>query len=135
MALSSVLRGIFGGCLRPTLIKPHMSQFGSVRFRYTVSTPKLMVCGVPRDSTDEDIRKAFEPLGNVVEAKIAADSVTGKCRGFGYITFETVEEARKAQIARAGTAAKFLGVWIPFYCTIKPWTRWRQSSAGTVRVD
>lgn len=135
MALSSGLRGIFGGCLRPTLIKTNMSQFGSVRFRYTVSTPKLYVCGVPMDSTDEDLRKAFEPLGNVVEAKIAADRVTGKCRGFGHVTFETVEEARKAQIARAGTAAKFMGVWIPFDDNFQPRTRWRQSSAGTVRVD
>lgn len=39
---------------------------------------------------------SFAKAGKVVEANVVADKMTGRSRGFGFVTMETEEEAKKA---------------------------------------
>lgn len=57
---------------------------------------KLFVGGISWNVKNEDLQKAFEEIGEVVEAVIIMDRATGKSKGFGFVTMKTVEDAQKA---------------------------------------
>ncbi|EPS59908.1 hypothetical protein M569_14896, partial [Genlisea aurea] len=50
-------------------------------------------------------------------AKVIVDRGSGRSKGFGFVTFETVEEAEKA---RDGMNAKFLDGWVIFVDPARP---------------
>ena len=64
---------------------------------------KLFVGGVSWDTTEEGLRKAFEPFGEVSEAKIITDRETGRSRGFGFVTFVDASNAMAAIAKLDGT--------------------------------
>lgn len=45
------------------------------------------------DTTEEDLRKAFEGYGEVSTVNIITDQYTGKPRGFGFVEMPTKSEA------------------------------------------
>lgn len=57
---------------------------------------KLYVGGLAWATTDEGLGAAFAPFGKVVSAKVVKDRETGRSRGFGFVEYETPEEAKKA---------------------------------------
>lgn len=57
---------------------------------------KLFVGGLNWKTTDDGLRKAFEPFGPISEAKVITDRETGRSRGFGFVTFADSETADKA---------------------------------------
>ena len=57
---------------------------------------KLFVGGVSWDTSDEGLKNAFTPYGEVVEAKIITDRETGRSRGFGFVTFADDQSAQRA---------------------------------------
>jgi RNA recognition motif-containing protein len=59
-------------------------------------SPKLFVGNLSFNTTENDLQDAFAAHGTVVEANLLMDRVTGKPRGFGFITMSTPEEAQKA---------------------------------------
>lgn len=59
------------------------------------STVSLYVKGLQDDVTDQSLRSLFEPFGRVLSATVPRDS-SGKCRGFGFVNYGTVQEATKA---------------------------------------
>ena len=50
-------------------------------------------------------------------AKVITDRISGRSKGFGFVTYATIEEAEKA---RAGMNAKFLDGWVIFCDPAKP---------------
>lgn len=116
-----------------------------------------MACnaGLSRLTTDEKLKEAFAPFGNLVEgiflfnlycitcylgilfylvnftrshqtdvlilvniaAKVIVDRACGRSKGFGFVTYGTIEEAEKA---REGMNAKFLDGWVIFVDPAKP---------------
>ena len=56
----------------------------------------LYVKNISDDIDDQTLRKRFSEIGTVTSAKIMADPVTEKSRGFGFVCFSTPEEAAKA---------------------------------------
>ena len=48
------------------------------------------------DSTDEDLRRAFEAFGKVTSASVIKDRDSGRSRGFGFVEMPEQEEAQKA---------------------------------------
>lgn len=48
---------------------------------------------------EEDLKKLFEPYGEVVSAKVISDRETGRSRGFGFVEMKSNEEAGKAMLA------------------------------------
>lgn len=56
---------------------------------------KIFVGGLAQCTTQEALKKHFQQFGNV-EAIVMTDRNTGRSRGFGFCTFETLEAAEKA---------------------------------------
>jgi RNA recognition motif-containing protein len=63
---------------------------------------RLFVGNLAFNTTEEDLRSAFEAHGTVVEAKIITDRESGRSRGFGFLTMGTDEEAQRAIEAMNG---------------------------------
>jgi len=57
---------------------------------------RLFVGGLSWDTTDEELRKAFEAHGEVVEAVVIKDRGTGRSRGFGFVTYADANEGKVA---------------------------------------
>ncbi len=51
---------------------------------------------LPREATEEDLRKAFEAFGQVTSVKIITDKFTGDSRGFGFVEMSSNSEAQAA---------------------------------------
>ncbi|KAK6244850.1 hypothetical protein QUC31_011259 [Theobroma cacao] len=111
MAFASRFRRILTG---PS---PLCSQFASVRLNSTLTSPKLFISGLSRETTDDQFNEAFTPFGQIVEAKVIRDRATGRSKGFGFVTYTAIEEAEKA---REEMNAKFLHGWVIFVDPAKP---------------
>lgn len=57
---------------------------------------KLYVGNVSFETTEEDLRGAFEQFGTVTEVHVASDRFTGRPRGFAFVTFSTEQESKLA---------------------------------------
>ena len=63
---------------------------------------KLFVGNLSFDTTENDLQDAFAAHGTVVEANLMMDRMSGRPRGFGFVTMSTPEEAEKAIQAMNG---------------------------------
>src|SRR6478736_7851786 len=57
---------------------------------------KLFVGNLSFNTTENDLQDAFAAHGTVVEANLMMDRVSGRPRGFGFVTMGSPEEAQKA---------------------------------------
>ncbi len=57
---------------------------------------KLFVGNLSFNTTENDLQDAFAAHGQVVEATLMMDRMTGRSRGFAFVTYSTPEEAQKA---------------------------------------
>ena len=63
---------------------------------------KLFVGNLSFNTTENALHDAFAAHGTVVEANLMMDRMTGRPRGFGFVTMGTPEEAQKAIAAMHG---------------------------------
>jgi len=63
---------------------------------------KLFVGNLSFKTTENDLHEAFAAHGTVVEANLMMDRMTGRSRGFAFVTMSTPEEAEKAIAAMNG---------------------------------
>ena len=63
---------------------------------------KLFVGNLSFNTTENDLQDAFAAHGTVVEANLMVDRMSGRPRGFGFVTMGTPEEAQKAIEAMNG---------------------------------
>jgi RNA recognition motif-containing protein len=64
---------------------------------------KLFVGNLSFNTTENDLHDAFSAHGTVVEATLMQDRMTGRSRGFGFVTMSTNEEAQAAIAAMNGS--------------------------------
>lgn len=57
---------------------------------------KLFVGNLDFSAQDQDLADLFAPFGAVVSAKVLMDRDTGRPRGFGFVEFQSANEAREA---------------------------------------
>jgi ribosomal protein S18 len=57
---------------------------------------KLFVGNFSFSVGDEQLREYFAKYGNIVSAKVMTEGFGGRSRGFGFVEFETAEDAQKA---------------------------------------
>jgi cold-inducible RNA-binding protein len=57
---------------------------------------KLYVGNLSYNTTSEELQQAFSQAGSVVEAVVMMDKMTGRSRGFGFVTMASQEDADKA---------------------------------------
>lgn len=57
---------------------------------------KLFVGSLPFSTTSDQLREIFAKAGQVTEANVVMDKMTGRSRGFGFVEMATEEDAKKA---------------------------------------
>ena len=65
---------------------------------------KLFVGNLSFKTTENDLQDAFSAHGTVVETNLMMDRMTGRPRGFAFVTMSTPEEAQKAIEALNGAS-------------------------------
>lgn len=58
---------------------------------------KLYVGSLSYDTTEDSLKKAFSKFGTVEEAVVITDKMSGRSKGFGFITMSTDKEAEAAR--------------------------------------
>ncbi|KAG5205117.1 hypothetical protein JEQ12_019562 [Ovis aries] len=61
---------------------------------------KLFIGGLSFEITDESLRSHFEQWGTLTDCVVMRDPNTKRSRGFGFVTYATVEEVDAAMNAR-----------------------------------
>ncbi len=57
---------------------------------------KLFVGSLPFTTTSDELKQLFAAVGEVVEANIVTDKMTGRSRGFGFVEMSKEEDAKSA---------------------------------------
>ena len=57
---------------------------------------KLYVGNLASETSEADLRALLEPFGTIVEINIINDRMTGRPRGFAFVTMGSVTEGRAA---------------------------------------
>ncbi|KAL9711742.1 Cinnamyl-alcohol dehydrogenase Flavonol reductase/cinnamoyl-CoA reductase [Leucoagaricus gongylophorus] len=57
---------------------------------------KIYIGNLSWSSTDDTLREAFSPYGQVLDCIVMRDRDTGRSRGFGFVTYGTSQEADAA---------------------------------------
>ncbi len=56
----------------------------------------IYVGNLTPDTTEDEVRQAFESFGEIASVKIIRDGSTGESRGFGFVEFPSEEQAKAA---------------------------------------
>jgi RNA recognition motif-containing protein len=64
---------------------------------------KLFVGGLPFATTDDELKELFAAHGAVASATVVRDRDSGRSKGFGFVEFESEDEAKAAQTALNGS--------------------------------
>ncbi|ETO11680.1 apoptosis-promoting RNA-binding protein TIA-1/TIAR, partial [Reticulomyxa filosa] len=80
-------------------------QMNARRNRGRTTSPgnNLYVKPLAPDLTDDKLRELFGPFGNIISAKVMRNPETNQSRGFGFVCFETKEEASQALVKLNGS--------------------------------
>ena len=57
---------------------------------------EVFVGGLDRDAAEEDVRKVFEKMGEIVEIRLHKSSSTNKNKGYAFVEYAKKESARRA---------------------------------------
>lgn len=57
---------------------------------------KIYVGNLPYAATEDDLRQAFEAIGEVQSVKVIKDEATGRSKGFGFVEMTSDEDADRA---------------------------------------
>eukprot|EP00252_Welwitschia_mirabilis_P006508 TRINITY_DN17397_c0_g1_i1.p1 TRINITY_DN17397_c0_g1~~TRINITY_DN17397_c0_g1_i1.p1 ORF type:complete len:353 (-),score=19.13 TRINITY_DN17397_c0_g1_i1:173-1186(-) len=61
-----------------------------------VSHRKVFVYGLALETTSEDLKSVFSKYGEMEECDVVSDRVSGKCKGYGFVTYKTMAQAQAA---------------------------------------
>lgn len=64
---------------------------------------KLFVGSLPFATTSDELRAIFAKAGQVADANVVMDKMTGRSRGFGFVEMATEADAKKAVDSLNGT--------------------------------
>ena len=56
----------------------------------------IYVGNLPYKTTEDDLKNAFAPFGQVASVKIVVDRYTGRSKGFGFVDMPSDDEAKAA---------------------------------------
>src|ERR1700722_15141993 len=65
---------------------------------------KLFVGNLSFNTTENDLQEAFAAHGTVLEANLMMDRMSGRSRGFAFVTMSSPDEAQKAIQAMHGAS-------------------------------
>lgn len=67
------------------------------QFQEDLQKRKLFIGSVPYTTTTENLKEYFSQFGAIEDCIVMKDSNTGRSRGFGYVTYSSVEEVDECQ--------------------------------------
>ncbi|KAJ1422585.1 RNA-binding domain superfamily [Sesbania bispinosa] len=79
-----------------TLVEEHMELEAIAKQRKIKKEHEIFVGGLDRDATEEDLKKVFQRIGEVVEVRLHKNSSTNKNKGYAFVKFANKEHAKKA---------------------------------------
>lgn len=62
----------------------------------------LIVKYLPETMTEEGLKNLFSSYGNIIKCRIISDKATGRSKGYGFVKFESEENAKAATVAMQG---------------------------------
>jgi RNA recognition motif-containing protein len=80
----------------------HTSDSAAVIQPYQQMSTKLFVGNLSFNTTENDLQDLFAAYGPVQQVDMIMDRMTGRPRGFGFVTMENQEDAKKAVEALHG---------------------------------
>jgi RNA recognition motif-containing protein len=87
---------------------------------------KLFVGNISFNTTENDLQDAFAAHGTVTEANLMVDRMSGRPRGFGFVTMSTPEEAQKAIQAMNGASLDGRNLTVNLARPREETLRWRR---------
>uniref|UniRef100_A0AAY4BY66 RRM domain-containing protein n=1 Tax=Denticeps clupeoides TaxID=299321 RepID=A0AAY4BY66_9TELE len=75
------------------------SSNGSSSLADQLSKTNLYIRGLHPGTTDQDLVKLCQPYGKIVSTKSILDKTTNKCKGYGFVDFDSPASAQKAVTA------------------------------------
>ncbi|KAL5216198.1 hypothetical protein ABZP36_007599 [Zizania latifolia] len=57
---------------------------------------EVLIGGLPRDTTEEDLRELCEPFREIYEVRLMMDKETKENKGFTFVTFSAKDGAQRA---------------------------------------
>jgi heterogeneous nuclear ribonucleoprotein A1/A3 len=82
-------------CLSGSTYEPVFKEIERVAGE-DVASRKLFVHGLPFDLTGDRLQSVFSEFGEILEVHIVTDKQSGRSKGFGFVTFKRLEDARRA---------------------------------------
>ncbi|GAU37683.1 hypothetical protein TSUD_209720 [Trifolium subterraneum] len=79
-----------------TLYEEHMEFEAVAKERKIRKEHEIFVGGLDREATEEDLRKVFQRIGEVVEVRLHKNSSTNKNKVYAFVEFANKEHAKKA---------------------------------------
>ncbi|XP_057685423.1 RNA-binding motif, single-stranded-interacting protein 2-like isoform X2 [Corythoichthys intestinalis] len=71
-----------------------------------LSKTNLYIRGLHPGTTDHDLVKLCQPYGKIVSTKAILDKTTNKCKGYGFVDFDSPASAQKAVTALKGVGVQ-----------------------------
>lgn len=90
-ALAILLLAVF-------LIRTYRKKRSSVSQEDNAENAQIYVGNLSYRVHERDLRQCFEKYGTIAHLKVVKDRDTGRSKGFGFVTFETIDEAKKALV-------------------------------------
>ncbi|KAL3526590.1 hypothetical protein ACH5RR_011246 [Cinchona calisaya] len=97
--IGNVLKQRISKHINVELSASNSSLYQTIR---SMSSSKVFVGGLSYSTDEMSLNEAFSQHGEVVEARIIMDRVSGRSRGFGFVTYNSSEEASRAISALDG---------------------------------
>lgn len=76
-------------------MKPFQKGQSLGKFKDDISKRRLFIYSLPPSMKNSDLYHLFAQYGDVEDAYIIKNRVTGRSKGFGYVVYESVEDAEK----------------------------------------
>ncbi|KAL5993248.1 hypothetical protein ACLOJK_014171 [Asimina triloba] len=70
----------------------------------------MIILGIPWDVDTDGLRQYMSQFGELADVMVMKDRASGRSRGFGYVTFSSSEDAKKALSAQHSFKGRILEV-------------------------
>ncbi|XP_029082373.1 cold-inducible RNA-binding protein-like [Monodon monoceros] len=73
---------------------------------------KLFIGGLSFDTNEQSLEQVFSKYGQISEVVVVKDRETQRLRGFGFVTFENINDAKDAMMATNGKSVDGRQIWV-----------------------
>ncbi|XP_062169385.1 organelle RRM domain-containing protein 2, mitochondrial [Alnus glutinosa] len=105
------LRRLFSTISNPAINFPPSAATSAQQRETREPSTNLFVSGLSKRTTTEKLQEAFSQFGEVVNARVVTDRVSGYSKGFGFVKYATLDDAAKGI---KGMDGQFLDGWVIF---------------------